>query len=720
MNKKDKKNHNSLPRIIPKASSRKPGIMELKIKTEKSSIFHNGNIRGLQLPGFITGALILLITFNFLAIFNIFIPKEELKIGSVSDKTVKSPKTVYFKSLSKTKEAQEKAAEKVEKVYKFDLSITVQQKSKAEEAFRKIDEILDKPNEENTSLISSVLGLNLSDDSANYISGLSKENWQILKTETLAVLSDLQKSEKIKNDEKISGELIENKISKNISDKDRQIIKELVNTLLIPNYIFSKEDTDKKTEEAKADVEPVSLLVTKDEVIINAGKIIDELDLEKLEAVGLRKAIFLNPKTIGMIVISTILSLLVLLYFKYFYISSISKPVTSNKALFIFIIFFSLTVFAFQVLTPLKPIMAYIIPVAASAILIAILVSIEAAVFSAIVFSVFLGIISSNSLELASIYLITSLIGIYTIKSATKLESFFRVGFYLALFNFLVSISFHLIAGSFSIRTISVLLGAAAIYGLGAVVLIIGTLLFWGHVFKITTILELLELENPNQSLLKDLSLKAPGTYHHSILVSNLAGKAASDIRANALLLRVGALYHDIGKIPNASYFIENQKRFNIHDKLKNPERSAEIIKAHIRDGIELAKKEKLPKEIMHFIESHHGTSEVFYFLSKAKEEKLKVDLSKFFYEGPLPQTKEAAILMLADSIEAKTRATSENLSVKYIKELVSEIIDFKFGKNQLSESDLSLKEINIIKKSFIDTLMTMYHRRIKYPDEKK
>ena len=673
----------------------------------------------LQLPSFIAGGLILFVFLNLLAISNVFIPKEELKAGLVVDRTIKSPKTVYFKSKSKTKEAQEKAKEKVEKVYKFDLSVSIQQKSKTEEAFREIDEIKEKENDNKTDSISGVLGLNLSSESADYISGLDKENWEKVKSEALDILDELQKSEKINNDEVFSLEVIEDRISEQLTNEDRSVVKELVNVLLISNYIFSEEDTGKKIEEAEEDVEPVSMLIIKDEVIVNAGKTIDELDLEKMEAVGLSKTSLLDPKTIGTIVVSTILVFIILFYFKYFYTPSLSVSVFYTKALFIFTIFFLLSVLSFQIVTPLKPIMAYIVPIAAPIMLISVLISSEAAIFSAIIFSVFLGIISSNSLELTSLYLFTSLIGIYSLKSVNKLEDFFRIGFYLSFFNFLVAIAFHLIAGSFSLRTISVLLGAAFIYGIGAIVLVIGTLLFWGHLFKITTSLELLELENPNQSLLKDLSLKAPGTYHHSILVSNLASKAASDIKANILLVRVGSLYHDIGKIPNASYFIENQKRFNIHDKLKNPQRSAEIIKVHVKDGLDLAKKAKLPKELLHFIESHHGTSDVFYFLSKAREKKIKIDLSKFSYEGPLPQTKEAAILMLADSIEAKTRA-SDSLTTKNIKEIVSQIMDYKFKKNQLSESDLSLKEIKIIKKSFINTLTTMYHKRVKYPDEKR
>jgi len=671
-----------------------------------------------KLSGFFAIALVLLVFANFLVISNVFIPKEEVKVGTVAGKTIKSPKNVYFKSKIKTKEAQDRASEKVEKFYKFDSSIATQQKNKDSEILQKIEDIKNDVNTDKENLILSMPNLDLSAESASYIANLKIEDWQIFKPKVLTVLDNLQSSEKIKNDEKLPQDIIEEKISKDFSLPDRLAASDLVSVLIVPNYIFSKEETEKAVERTKADVEPVSLLLAQDEVIVKQGEVINDLSLEKLEAVGLKKISILDPKIIGTVVVSTILVFIVLFYFWYFYNYSGSISISSSKALSIFTVFFLVTILAFQVLTPLKPIMAYIIPVAAAVMLLSILVSSEAAVLGAIIFSIFLGIISANSLELSVIYLITSLVGIYLLQNVKKIEDIFRAGFFLALFNFLTATAFHLMAGSFSVRTISVLLGAASIYGLGAVVLIIGTLLFWGNLFKVTTILELLELENPNQYLLRELSLKAPGTYHHSILVSNLAGRAAEEIKADTLLVRVGAFYHDIGKTLNPLCFIENQKRYDIHKELKDPGKSAEIIKAHVKDGYDLGKKGGLPKEILHFIESHHGTSEVFYFLSKAKEEKIKIDLSKFSYNGPLPKTKEAAILMLADSIEAKARA-QENLTDQTIKEIVLNIIDAKLKSNQLSDSDLSLRDLKILGQSFIDTLESMYHKRVKYPDEK-
>lgn len=674
----------------------------------------------LKSPGIFAGAFIVLLLVNMVIISNVFIPKPKAESGTIAGETIKAPRTINFKSQIKTKEAQDKAIQKVEKVYKFDPSIEAQQKGKLESVFSKIDEIKNQELDDKASLVLGALSLNISLESAAVIADFSSDEWQMVKEEIFKIINSIQENDKIKNDEPISSNIVDTKISNSFSPATVSVIKEIIPVLLLSNYIYSEEDTEKKKEEIKEDVEPVLLVLGKDEVIVRAGEIIDDLELEKLDAAGLKKQELFDPKTIGIVIISSILIFISALYFYFFYNPSFSMPVSRPKAFFIYSFFLIISILAFQILTPLKPIMAYIIPIAAPVALISILISAETAIFSAIIISLFLGIVIGNSVELTTIYIVTSLVGIYKLKSVNKIEDIFKAGLYLGLFNFIIATSFHLIAGSFSARTVSVLLGAASIYGLGAVVLIVGSLLFWGNIFKITTLLELLELENPNQPILKELALKSPGTYHHSVLVSNLAERAAFDIECNALLARVGSIYHDIGKISNANYFIENQRKYNIHEKIKDPEKSAKIIKSHVEEGVILGKKEKFPKEIIHIIESHHGTSRIFYFLNKAVEDNNKeIDYAKFSYDGPLPKTKEAALVMLADGVEAKVRAT-DNISPEVIKDIINEIVDEKLNSNQLISSDLSLRDIENIKISFAKTLATMFHKRIKYHKDEK
>jgi hypothetical protein len=240
--------------------------------------------------------------------------------------------------------------------------------------------------------------------------------------------------------------------------------------------------------------------------------------------------------------------------------------------------------------------------------------------------------------------------------------------------------------------------------------------------FKITTDLTLLELSDLNRPLLKKMVLNAPGTYHHSLIVGNLAEAASDAIGANSLLARVGAYYHDIGKIEKAEYFSENETGHKSpHEKLA-PSMSALIIQSHIKDGIELAKKHNLNKTIIDFIAQHHGTGLIYYFYQRALEkigddEKLKEEA--FRYPGPKPQTKEAAIILLADAVEASSRTLNDPTPSR-IKGLVQKIINNKFIDNQLDECDLTLKDLNKIAAAFVRTLTGIFHTRVEYPGEGK
>jgi len=236
--------------------------------------------------------------------------------------------------------------------------------------------------------------------------------------------------------------------------------------------------------------------------------------------------------------------------------------------------------------------------------------------------------------------------------------------------------------------------------------------------FSITSMVKLLELTNPNHYLLKRLLLEAPGTYHHSLMVGNLAEASAESIGANPLLVRVGAYYHDIGKLKRPDYFVENQQGFdNPHEKIA-PALSALIITSHVKDGVELAREAHIPEDIIDFIEQHHGTSLAKYFYSRALEEDRDGNISEdnFRYAGPKPQSKEVALVMLADSVEAAIRSLSEPTPAK-IKNMVRLIIKDKLNDDQLESSALTFKDLDVIANSFCKILEGVYHRRIEYPE---
>jgi putative nucleotidyltransferase with HDIG domain len=252
------------------------------------------------------------------------------------------------------------------------------------------------------------------------------------------------------------------------------------------------------------------------------------------------------------------------------------------------------------------------------------------------------------------------------------------------------------------------------------VVLAVGSFAMLGNLFGIMTIFQLLELANPSSRLLRRLLLETPGTYHHSVMVGNLAERAAETIGADPLLARVAAYYHDIGKMKNPLAFIENQAGArNIHDDL-DPETSARIIAGHIRDGIDLGYEYGLPVQIIGFIPQHHGTSVMSYFYGKAVQEAggdpSGVQKDTFRYPGPKPQSREAAILMLSDGVEASVRSLDSKDEAS-IRAMVASIVDARLEDGQLDEADLTLRNLSQIKDAFVQQLLGMYHSRIKYPD---
>jgi hypothetical protein len=257
--------------------------------------------------------------------------------------------------------------------------------------------------------------------------------------------------------------------------------------------------------------------------------------------------------------------------------------------------------------------------------------------------------------------------------------------------------------------------------GLLCSIITIGSLPLWEILFKILTPIKLLEYANPNHPLMKKMLLEAPGTYHHSIMVANLSEAAAHEINCNTFLTRVGAYFHDIGKTEKPYFYVENQYNgHNPHDQFV-PMVSAKIIKDHVTKGIQLGKKFRLPKEIIEFIEQHHGTTRIQYFYQKALEyeDEQDIDHQIYTYEGPMPSTKEIAIVMLADSVEAAVRSLKKP-NQAMIADLIAKVIQNKIKDKQLNDSALTLSEIECIQNSFVSNLTSAFHERIEYPTEKR
>jgi cyclic-di-AMP phosphodiesterase PgpH len=362
---------------------------------------------------------------------------------------------------------------------------------------------------------------------------------------------------------------------------------------------------------------------------------------------------------------------------------------------------------------------AFAVPTSASVLLMAVLLRSSAGAAMAGGLAILAGVMNRDALDLSAYVLAGGIASLLVITRAERLNAFIRVFAALALTNVAVTTAFSLLAQS-DVQAILQLGAMGLVNAFLSVVLALGSFHLLGNVFGIMTIFQLLELANPSNRLLRRLLLETPGTYHHSVMVGNLAERAAETIGADPLLARVAAYYHDIGKMKNPLAFIENQGgSHNIHDDL-TAETSARIIAGHIRDGIDLGYEHGLPVQIIGFIPQHHGTSVMTYFHGKALREvrgnEELVDERTFRYPGPKPQSREAAILMLADGVEASVRSLDEK-DEESIRAMVDRIVDARLEDGQLDDAELTLKNVAQIKDAFVGQLLGMYHSRIKYPD---
>ncbi|MFO7533270.1 MAG: HDIG domain-containing protein [Candidatus Limnocylindrales bacterium] len=393
-----------------------------------------------------------------------------------------------------------------------------------------------------------------------------------------------------------------------------------------------------------------------------------------------------------------------------------------------------LTATTLFVITSDRSVAPFLVPTAAVGLLLAVLLDSGIASVVTAMVAVMAGVVT-GSMDLAAYTFLGGIVGTIVIGRGERLGQFAQAGAAIAVTNVAVVLAFTIIVGTGDMQITLQLLAAALVSAFGSSVAAAGTFALLGSVFGITTSYQLLELANPTQPLLRRLLLEAPGTYHHSLMVGNLAEQAAEAIGADALVTRVAAYYHDVGKLYDPLVFIENQGGGeNVHDQLP-PEESAAMIVGHVARGIDIAYQYKLPKALIPFIPQHHGTALMGYFYAKARqiaseesgapagsavarEAADRVDQRRFRHAGPKPQTREAAILMLADSVEASVRSLSSH-DEPAIRAMVSSMISDRLIDGQFDECDLTLRDLDRIRESFIEQLLAMYHRRIAYPSNK-
>ena len=362
-------------------------------------------------------------------------------------------------------------------------------------------------------------------------------------------------------------------------------------------------------------------------------------------------------------------------------------------------------------------VLPYLAPVSFATMLVSVLINPELALAMAAILSLFGGIIVELNLSLTVFYFVSGVVSVLSVFNFRRQRDLVRSGLVLMGVNGVTAIALNLLFRSaFSIEM--VLFAMAG--GILSSILAIGSLPFLEHLFKLTSAIRLLELSNPGHPLLRRLQIEAPGTYYHSIMVGNMAEAAAEGIGADALWVRVGSYYHDIGKIKRPYFFVENQfGQENPHEKL-NPTLSTLIITYHVKEGAEIAREHGLPDKLIEIIEQHHGTDLVRYFYRRAAEnvqgEKEALIEEDFRYEGPKPQSKEAALVMLADSVEAAVRSLAKPSPAK-VEAVIQKIIRERLDDGQFDECDLTLKDLNNVKNSFLKVLGGLFHSRVEYPE---
>ncbi len=514
------------------------------------------------------------------------------------------------------------------------------------------------------------------------------------------------------------------------SSADNRKISDLLSRMLLPNFFYNKESSDARAKSSRDTARPVLFKVTKGEMIVRSGERISSEQAQKLHAIfqGERNN---NRFTTA---IGIFLLILILFHFPYrFACKNIRKFNPSNKDILVLgllitgsFLLFKIALLVSHTVGSVFPDVQttnyfYLLPFASGAMIVRIFINSEVSLVYCAALAPLFGIMFNDSMLVMIYSLLGGVVGAHGMRHCTDRSTIYSAGLKISTVNLAMALAFQILNNDiFTLQTVYV--GCfALISGIASAILVLGIIPVIEMLFNYTTDIKLLELANLNSPLLRDLMIKAPGTYHHSVVVGNLVEAAAEAINANPLLARVAAYYHDIGKASKPLYFIENQGgEENRHDKL-TPSMSALILISHIKEGAELAREKRLGQPIIDIIRQHHGTALIKYFYDRAKTQAEAnghlVQEQDFRYPGPKPQTREAGLVMLADCVEAASR-TLINPTPDRIQGLVQNLINRVFTDGQLDECELTLKNLHEIARSFNRILNGIFHHRIEYPEQ--
>ncbi|MDH5507586.1 MAG: HDIG domain-containing protein [Anaerolineae bacterium] len=642
-----------------------------------------------------------------------------LGIGDVAPQDILAPQTINYQSEVLTAQRAEVAAEAVDPIYAPPNTSTARQQVKRLRAALTFIATVRQDSfaspEQKLADLAALQDINIGQESAQEILALSEANWQSVQQEAITVLEQVMRST-IRDDRLEDARRgVPALVSLSLPEDQADLVAELVAAFITPNSLYSEAATQSAREEARKAVEPVTQTFIANETVVLRGQVITAVDLEALQAMGLVQPSIRWQDQVSVVTLVAACFALMVLYLRF-------RPdlLSNSRGMAVIAIIFLLFLYGARLTIPERTVIPYLFPLAGFSLVVTVLFSSQAAM----VLTVPLGILAAygfpNSLDLTLYYVISSLFGVLVLKRAQRITTFFWAGAAIAGAGAALVIAYRLPEPATDIIGLATLVGASVFNGLAAASITIILQFFLAQMLGLTTTLQLHEISRADHPLLQFILRNAPGTYQHSLQIANLAEQAADLIGAEALLTRVGALYHDAGKARYPHFFIENQVpgNPNPHDDL-SPQESAAIILRHVPDGLELARKHRLPRRIQDFIAEHHGTMLTKYQYAKAVEahdgDSSKVDESLFHYQGPSPQSRETALVMLADGVEARARAERPQ-SREALHTLIKSVIDNRIASGQFDNTGLTMKDLKIITESFTTTLRGVYHPRIKYP----
>ncbi|WP_246097021.1 HD family phosphohydrolase [Psychrobacillus soli] len=672
----------------------------------------------------------------FLLIGNVKESKYDIERFQLSPDTIRSVKTM--EDPIKTEEEREKVELEVLPVYQFQDETADNQGAIIQSIFDSVLEVKKSPPDEAVEEVTvtplsklkdemDILAENasiipLSDETLTVLlkqsTPILRESKEKLSTIVETALNEPIRSENIPAAREKIGSQVGNTFG--FSGEYMTVLINIARGAIVATEIENEELTKLRIEQARASVEPTRIL--QGQILVQKGEIIDREVYRQIELLGMLtdKASYKPLIGVGLFVVLTMWVLFAQTFRK--------KEKANTNAKNLVVVAFSLivSVLIMKVLQSVSSnfdvVIAFIFPTAMVSVFVYLLVNERSAFVTSFIVAAYAGIVFQEGytnvfqMEISLYILFGSIAGIFAMQRTHNNSQIFRASFIVSAINLLFILFYLLMTKTtYEFSDILFYVGVAVLSGILSGALTIGILPFFESVFGILSTMRLIELSNPNHPLLKKILTETPGTYHHSLMVANLADAACEAVGANGLLARVGCYYHDVGKTKRPGFFIENQvSGYNPHDNLP-PETSRDIIIAHAEDGADILRKHKMPKEIIDIAQQHHGTSLLKFFYYKAKEIKEDTPEKLYRYPGPKPQTKEIAIISVADSVEAAVRSMKEPNAEK-IRELIQSIIKNKLLDGQFDECDLSLKEIKRMEESFCTTMNGTFHSRIEYP----